>query len=193
MSLSGAQNTAGRILRIKVGRWNERVRAKRCDAVVWDSAEKYRLFWTSVRACDVVCPLDTAAVTELWRLDLFLALLPGNFVLVRCLRMANVAIFCRRLSWSRQTSLSKVFSYYLLLLPWLYRWIIFSIYFPMSMLFQNKNNYSRLPITRTLANSNQNRFPLDFRHTFTVILPSVTRTAANSNQFFSFPFRSFSI
>ena len=24
-----------------------------------------------VRACDVVCPLDTAAVTELWRLDLF--------------------------------------------------------------------------------------------------------------------------
>ena len=24
-----------------------------------------------VRACDVVCPLDTAAVTELWRRDLF--------------------------------------------------------------------------------------------------------------------------
>ena len=24
--------------RIKVGRWNERVRAKRCDAVDWDSA-----------------------------------------------------------------------------------------------------------------------------------------------------------
>ena len=47
------------------------------------------------------------------------------------------------------------------------------------------------------ANSNQNRFPLDFRHIFTVILPSVTRTLdsrtpANSNQF-SFPFRSFSI
>ena len=42
------------------------------------------------------------------------------------------------------------------------------------------------------ANSNQNRFPLDFRHTFTVILPSVTRTPGNSNQF-SFPFRSFSI
>ena len=41
--------------------------------------------------------------------------------------------------------------------------------------------YSRLPITRTLANSNQNRFPLDFRHTFTVILPSVTRTLDNSN------------
>ena len=30
------------------------------------------------------------------------------------------------------------------------------------------------------ANSNQNRFPLDFRHTFTVILPSVTRTPDNS-------------
>ena len=41
--------------------------------------------------------------------------------------------------------------------------------------------YSWLPITRTLANSNQNRFPLDFRHTFTVILPSVTRTLDNSN------------
>ena len=41
--------------------------------------------------------------------------------------------------------------------------------------------YSWLPITRTLANLNQNRFPLDFRHTFTVILPSVTRTLDNSN------------
>ena len=49
-------------------------------------------------------------------------------------------------------------------------------------------SYSRIPITRTLANSNQNRFPLDFCHTITVILPSVTRTldnsnSANSNQF----------
>ena len=47
------------------------------------------------------------------------------------------------------------------------------------------------------ANLNQNRFSLDFRHTFTVILPSVTRpsitrTSANSNQF-SFPLRAFSI
>ena len=41
--------------------------------------------------------------------------------------------------------------------------------------------YSRLPITRTLAYSNQNRFPLDFRRTFTIILPSVTRTLDNSN------------
>ena len=43
-------------------------------------------------------------------------------------------------------------------------------------------NCTWLPITRTLTNSNQNRFPpgadyLDFRHTFTVILPSVTRTS----------------
>ena len=30
------------------------------------------------------------------------------------------------------------------------------------------------------ANSNQNRFLLDFRHTFTVILPSLTRTLDNS-------------
>ena len=36
--------------------------------------------------------------------------------------------------------------------------------------------YSRLPVTRILANSNQNRFPLDFLHTFTVILPSITRS-----------------
>ena len=42
--------------------------------------------------------------------------------------------------------------------------------------------YSRFPVTRTLANSNlaltrtKHRFPLDFRHTFPVILPSVTRT-----------------
>ena len=41
--------------------------------------------------------------------------------------------------------------------------------------------YSLLPITRTLANSNQNRFSLDFRHKFTVILPSVTRTLDNLN------------
>ena len=42
---------------------------------------------------------------------------------------------------------------------------------------QELSNYSWLPITRTLANSNQNRFPLDFRHTFTVIWPSVTRSS----------------
>ena len=35
---------------------------------------------------------------------------------------------------------------------------------------------SWLPITGTLANSNENEFPLDFLLTFTVILPPVTRT-----------------
>ena len=60
----------------------------------------------------MVCPLDTAAVTELWRLNLFSCTLPRSFVLVRCLREANVAIFCWRFSWSRQTSVSKGFSYY---------------------------------------------------------------------------------
>ena len=40
----------------------------------------------------------------------FLALLSHSFVLVRCLREANVAIFCGRFNWSRQTSLSKGFS-----------------------------------------------------------------------------------
>ena len=42
----------------------------------------------------------------------FLALLPRSFVLVRCLREANAAIFFGRFSWSRETSLSKGFSYY---------------------------------------------------------------------------------
>ena len=37
--------------------------------------------------------------------------------------------------------------------------------------------YSWLSITWTLANSNQNRFPLDFHRTFIVILPLVTRTS----------------
>ena len=36
-------------------------------------------------------------------------------------------------------------------------------------------------IQLTPDNSNQNRFPLDFRHTFTVIWPSLTRTLGNSN------------
>ena len=36
-------------------------------------------------------------------------------------------------------------------------------------------------ITQTLANSNQNQFPLDFCHTFTVILLLVTQTFDDSN------------
>ena len=58
----------------------------------------FRLFVTSVRACDVVCPLDTAAVTELWRVDLFSCSSSSFFCPVRCLREANVAIFCWRCS-----------------------------------------------------------------------------------------------
>ena len=47
-----------------------------------------------------------------WIIAPWFALLPRSFVPVRCLREANVAIFCGRCSWSRQTSLLKVFSYY---------------------------------------------------------------------------------
>ena len=54
---------------------------------------------------------------------------------------------------------------------------------------ENRYSYSRLPITRTLelphleppANSNSNRFSLDFPLAFTLILPLVTRTLVNSN------------
>ena len=46
---------------------------------------------------------------------------------------------------------------------------------------KQQKKYIRLPVTRTLANSNQNRFPVDFLHIFTVILPSVTWTLDNLN------------
>ena len=65
---------------------------------------------------------------------------------------------------------------------WLFLITNGSIYHPEAWLARaHMTNYSQLPITRTLANSNQNRFPVDFIHTFTVILPSVTQTHANSN------------
>ena len=71
--------------------------------------------------------------------------------------------------------------------------------FPVVASLPPTNNYSRLPITRTLANSNLalTRTNVDFpwisviHSWFTVILPLITRTPANSNQF-SFPLRSFS-
>ena len=71
-----------------------------CTGTLLRNVSCFRLFATSVRACDVVCPLDTAAVTELWPLEFFFffALLPRSFVLVRCLQEANVAIFCGRFS-----------------------------------------------------------------------------------------------
>ena len=109
LSYLGERSEAGRI---KVGRWNERVRAKRCDAVDWDSAKKCRLFSTSVRACDVVCTLDTAAVTGLWRLDLF-SCTSSSFRCAGTLSpRGKCCYFCGRFSWSRQTSLSKDFFYY---------------------------------------------------------------------------------
>ena len=52
-------------------------------------------------------------------------------------------------------------------------------------LYESTINGSRNPygfrVQLTPDNSNQNRFPLDFRHTFIVISPSVTRTLDNSN------------
>ena len=70
------------------------------------------LLSTSVRACDVVCPLDTAAVTELWRLDLF-SCTSSSFLCAGTLSpRGKCCYFCGRFSWSRQTSLSKGFSDY---------------------------------------------------------------------------------
>ena len=54
--------------------------------------KKCRLLSTSVRACDVVCPVLPLSLNYVC-LICFLALLPGSFVLVRRLREANVAIF----------------------------------------------------------------------------------------------------
>ena len=105
--------------RIKVGRWNERVRAKRCDAVYCDYALKCRLFSTSVWACDVVCILDSAAVTESWRLELF-SCTSSSFLCAGTLspRGKCCYFFCERFSWSRQTSLSNGFSCYFPYPPW---------------------------------------------------------------------------
>ena len=85
--------------------------------------KKCRLFSTSVRACDVVCPVLPLSLNYVG-LICFLALLPGSFVLVRRLREANVAIFCGRFSWSRQTSLSKGFSNTSMTLPLNYIFVL---------------------------------------------------------------------
>ena len=70
------------------------------------------LFSISVRACDVVCPLDTAAITELWRLDFF-SCTSSSFLCAGTLSpRGKCCYFCGRVNWSRQTSLSKGFSYY---------------------------------------------------------------------------------
>ena len=65
--------------RIKVGRSNERSEQKgvmQWTGTLLRDVACFRLrsglgVRVKVRACHVVCPLDTAAVTELWRLDLF--------------------------------------------------------------------------------------------------------------------------
>ena len=49
------------------------------------------------------------------------------------------------------------------------------------MVIQSTPDNSNPHLLEPRANSNQNRFPLEFRHTFTVILPSVTRTPDNFN------------
>ena len=90
--------------RIKVGWWNERVRAKK----VWCSGLGLCL---EMSRCGLYIRRLPLLLNQ-GGLSCFLALLPRSFVLVRCLREANVAIFCGRFSWSRQTSLSKGFSYY---------------------------------------------------------------------------------
>ena len=56
-------------------------------------------------------PLNTTAVTELWRLDLFCT--SSSFLSAGMLSpRSKCCYFCGRFSWSRQTSLSKGFSYY---------------------------------------------------------------------------------
>ena len=59
-----------------------------------------------------VCPLDTAAVTKLWRLDLF-SCTSSSFLCAGTLSpRGKCCFFCGRFGWSRQSSLSKGFSYY---------------------------------------------------------------------------------
>ena len=53
------------------------------------------------------------------------------------------------------------------------KWVLCSI--------KLSSHESWLLISQTLVNSNQNRFPLDSLHTFTVILPSLTQTLKNLN------------
>ena len=58
------------------------------------------------------CGLSIAAVTELWRLDLF-SCTSSSFLCAGTLSpRGKCCYFCGRFSWSRQTSLSKGFFYY---------------------------------------------------------------------------------
>ena len=58
------------------------------------------------------CPLDTAAVTELWRLDLFSCTSSSFLCAGTLFPRGRCCYFCGRFSWSRQTSHSKGFPYY---------------------------------------------------------------------------------
>ena len=57
------------------------------------------------------------------------------------------------------------------------KWYSIAVLQPKEIQLTPDNSNPRL--LEPCANSNQNRFPLDFHHTFTVILPSVTRTLDN--------------
>ena len=88
---------------------------ERCDAVDWDSAQRCRLFRLRSGLAMWFVHQPLPLLLNHGGLSCFLALLPRSFVLVRCLREANVAIFfffCERFSWSRQTSFSNGFSGY---------------------------------------------------------------------------------
>ena len=53
---------------------------------------------TSVRACDVVCPLDIAAVTESWRLELF-SCTSSSFLWAATLSSRGKCCWFGRFSW----------------------------------------------------------------------------------------------
>ena len=120
---------------IKVRRWNERVRAKRCDAVdclemspVFNLGEGLRC-GLSIRHCR--CNWIMAA----WVVFLHLFLVPLCWCTVSKRQM--LLIFCGRFIWNKQTSLSNGFSGY-------FHDSTTELYFcsitPTSMLFLNKNN-----------------------------------------------------
>ena len=117
----------------------ERARpSKKGDAVDGNLLRNFAYFRLRSGLAMWFCPLDTAAVTELWRLDLF-SCTSSSFLCAGTLsQRGKCCYFCGRFSWSRQTSHSKGSSYYFHDST---RELYFrSTYSPMSMLFQNKNN-----------------------------------------------------
>ena len=98
--------------RIKIRRWNERVRAKRCDAVDGTLLRNFAYFRLRSGLAMWFCPLDTVAVTELRRLDLFSCFSSSFLCAGTLFPRGRCCYFCGRFSWSRQTSHSKGFPYY---------------------------------------------------------------------------------